>query len=555
MSPGRCARCAVHTGDRDARFCRSCGAVLSQPVVTSADRPAEADAGVTMRRQPLGPAARRLRRAAPAGVAAVVLIAVVAGIGGSPTSTTTAVDLHVDLHVDLPDPAEVVRPAGDRVMAGRPPEGGCAPPGCEAWSATAGFGPVLVHDGRVFHLDAGELVVWDATSGEELTRARSLVGAPVMQPWFTLVERPAGDLVVAAAAVGGGLEAWRADNLDLAWRLPAGGASDGVGHLLQASAASIVTVRPRLGGDDVGQGVEVVGHDPDSGAERWSAIGRPTDADGLIVVRPEDAAAVEQLLDPATGETVLTTPIGSYAGSSADRVAVDRGGVVEVLSWPGNGRVAEVVSQGDEQVRFVGGLVARGPSGWAATPEDWLGTVRLDAALTTEVVDPADGRRLASFDDRPATVVSAPGGSDVIIVEEHGAATTVTRVGPSFEQRWRSELPWESQRVLRVRTTAQGRVVVDTVGADGAVVYWRFDARTGLPVAEGGFGSTAPNPSGTVRFDDLSIRWEPDQTVVLGPAGLVRFAGDVEVLHPAEPLLVRDGDQLIAVDQARASAR
>ena len=550
MSLRRCTSCAVPVADRDARFCRSCGAVLASPQALGADRPGD-DRGAAGRRHPLGSRTRSLRRGGPASFAAVVLVGVVIGVVALPDSTATT----TDLHVDLPSPAEVEEHAHDREVGERPPERGCAPPGCESWSATVGFGPVLVHDGRVFHLDAGEFVVWDAASGEELTRTRSRVAGPVMQPRLTLIERPAGDLVVAAAAVGGGLEVWRVDELDLAWRLPADDGGGGAGRLLQATAVTIVTVRPRLEGDATAQGVEVVGHDPRSGTERWSAAGTPIDVDGLIVLQPEGTAGQEQLLDPVTGEPVLTTPLGAYLGSNADRVAVDRGAVVEVLSWPQSEQVAEVTAREDEQLRFVGGLLARGPTGWAATPEDWLGMFDVQSALTTEVIDPVDGRKLASFDGRPATVVAGPGGHDAIVVEEQGALTSISRVGPSFEQRWRSELAWDGQQVLRVRSTAPGMVVVDTIGPDGAVVYWRFDARTGLPVAEGGFGATAANPRGTGRFGELSIRWEPDQTVVVGAAGLVRFASDVEVVHPGDPLLVRDDDRLIAVDDAPAAAR
>ena len=544
MSPQRCTSCAARPRDRDARFCSACGALLSQPAAVLADRDG---GGCAESERPRGAAARGRHRWGPAGLAAVVLIAVAAGIGAmlEPSDTTA------DPHVDLPDAAEVEQRVVDRVAAVRAPRGGCSPQGCAAWTATAGFGPVLVHAGRVFHLDAGELVVWDAGTGEQLTRTRSLVAAPVMQPQLTPIEHPAGALVVAAAGVGGGLEVWRADDLELAWRLPDAGDGRGAGRLLQATAASIVTVRPRLDVDGDARGVEVVGHDPVSGEERWSAAGSPTGADGLIVLRPEDGVGKEQLLDPATGEQVLVAPVGSYAGSSTDRVAVDRGRAVEVLSWPGSERVAKLAARGDEQVRFVGGLLTRGPSGWAATPEDWLGTIEVESGLTTEVIDPAHGRTLASFDERPAVVAAGPDGNGAIVVEEHGAVTSVSHVTSSFEQRWRSLVPWGAQRVLRVRTGAPGLVIVDTVGADGAVVYWRFDVRTGLPVAEGGFGATAPNPRGTGSFDGLSVRWEPDQTVVVGAAGLVRFASDVEVLHPGEPLLVRDGDRLIAVDEVR----
>ena len=550
MSPQRCTGCAAQLRDRDSRFCGVCGALLP-PSTPDADRPGGADRGVATWWQRHGARAHTLRRRGLVGLVAGVVLLVVAVVGGVSDVTTTP----AEQHVDLPAETEVADRAVDRVEAGRLSPGSCAPPGCVVWSVEAGFGPALVHDGRVFHLDAGELVVWDAASGEQLARTRSLVAGPVAQPWLMPIEHPAGDLVVAAASVGGGLEVWHADELELAWRLPTeeGG---GAGELLQATATSVVVVRPRLDGDGHPAGLEVVGHDPVSGAERWSAAGTPTAADGLIVLRPEEGVGQELLLDPATGEQVLATPIGSYAGSSTDRVAVEGGGAVEVLSWPDGERVATLAARDDdEQVRFVSGLVARGPSGWAATPEDWLGMVTVESGLTTEVIDPAHGRSVASFGDRPAVVGAGPDGDDAIVVEEHGDLTSVSRVTPSFERRWRSEVPWGSKRVLRVRSATPGLVVVDTVGADGAVVYWRFDARNGLPVADGGFGDTAPDLSGTGRFEDLSIRWEADQTVVVGPAGLARFTPDVEVLHPGDPLLVRDDGRIIAVDAARAGSR
>ncbi len=427
------------------------------------------------------------------------------------------------------------------------PEARCRPDGCQRWSAPAGPGPVLVDDGRILHLDAGELLAFDAEDGDGTVVGPSDV-AVGEATGLLLVERADNDLLLVHD--GARVEAWDLAEGQRAWISDDHGPDERFGGVVRADADVVIVVEVRQLGEGPEQ--QVVAYDTATGEQRWSHDGVALDAAGPIVIEEPADGTLELgevvLIDAASGEDRATIDPDQYRGGTDDRVALVQDGRVAWRSWPDLDEVADL-GPADDGSRIVNGHLVAGAGG-----DGTNGPVGDVVDQVSEVADPADGSLVVSYDE-PVTVGQRAGGTGGVVVERDGSSLTVTAVDTDWQERWRSAVAWEpsDDEPLRVMPTL-GTVTVAFGGGDlrfgdTSGRHWRFDWRTGLPGREGQFGRFVGDDEATGIFGDLTVRATAGQFALAGPDGEVTFGASAELLHASDPLLVRDDGRLIAVDE------
>ena len=543
--------------DAAGRFCPTCGAHL-------AEVPAEAP-GAYRGHEDVAAAQSEAMRAAGRGpkliALAVLLIGGLALLGswagwfpdrtqdaaGSDVELPTAGDLDDGQGEPADDPhdPETAEDPDAAVDDDAEPESRCRPDGCERWSVPAGPGPVLVDDGRIFHLDAGELLQFDAENGDVTSFGPSDV--PVGEATEMLfVERAEGDRLLVHA--GARVEAWDLAEGQRAWISDGHGSGGAHGGVVRVDEDVVVVVEVD-GPEDPDR--KVAAYDTATGEQRWSHDGVVLGAAGPIVVEEPTDGTLESgevvLIDAASGEVRVTIERDQYRGGTDEHVALVQDERVEWRSWPALDGGTDL-GPADETPPIVNGhLVSGAGDGGMSAPAG----IAVDQV--NEVVDPSDGGLVASYDE-PVAVGQRPGGAGVV-AQRDGSTVTVTAVDANWQELWRSQVVWEptGEQPLWVMPTP-GAVTVAGGGAESSNERWRFDWRTGLPVREGAFGELILDDEATGTFGDLTVRATAEQVTLTGPDGEVTFGASAGILHASDPLLVRDDGHLIVVEESLVSS-
>ena len=580
MATDSCSACGEARAS-GARFCPCCGAALASsdrwsPPRTATSEPS-ADHDATSPEPAPAIRAPTVRRSLPVAGAAVALLLAV--------GTAVVVADPWDERPEHDGDGEVVLP--DRVMSGGTSPGeagaaapdadgsdasadalgvpaGCEPSGCDRWRSAQPDGHTIVADGRVFHLGGGALVAIDE-AGELVAEAETAVSGRSPGGLLALDE-PHDDLLLAVG--DGRLEVRDRDDLAVRWSLDVRDASlanisrnDDVLVVIGAHGAPIDdptgdgSADPGSGADDAGPRLDppedgtddglrgrrsrpvASGFDVRTGERRWQRSGLPFSTDGVVALASTQGNEL-RLLDPRDGEDLLHLAGRRYLGSSPDRIAVHDGAeTVDLLAWPSLDTVRRLAVDPAATQRLLGGLLV------VEHPADEDGT-----SGDIEVVDPADGRVLDRFERPDVAVRAAPDGDGVIVLEPMGEQVRLRHLDREWQQRWSSEVRFDAPPDARVTAVRgpRGQIGVGVVLDGGRIdIGVLVDDRTGLPVIddEAGVGTVA----GT--FDGLLVHRSPDATELRGPGGGVRFPGPVDLLHPSDPLLVRDGQDLVAIDE------
>ena len=573
--------------------------VTPPPDPSAVDRPTTAPARAS--------AARRLLPLA--GVAAALLLtlgtaAMVTGPWDEPSSQD------VDGEVVLPGRATASDTAPGEAGAAAPDAdasddaaaapAGCEPAGCDRWRSSQPEGHTIVTDGRVFHLGGGAIEAID-DAGEVVAEAETAITG--RSPGGLLpLDGPHDDLLVAVGDRR--LEVRGRDDLAVRWSLDVRDASlanvshngdvlvvigahgsPAAGSASEAGAATAgdpdpngpvdpdgpseldgpvdpdassdpdvpvdpdadAAAGPRLeppedGTDDGLRGRRsrpvVSGFDVRTGERRWQRAGLPFSTEGVVALSSAQGTELT-LLDPRDGEDLLRLAGRRYLGSSDDRIAIHdvADATVDLRAWPSLDTVGRVEVDPAATPRLVGGLLV------IDHPVDGGGS-----AGDIEVVDPTGGQVLDRFDGPDVAVRAAPGGDGVIVLEPSDDRVRLRHLDRQWQVRWSSEVRFEMPADARLTAVRgpRGQIGVGVVLDGGRIdVGVLVDDRTGLPVIDddAGIGDVA----GT--FGDLLVHRSSDATELRGAHGVVRFRGPVDLLHPSEPLLVRDGQDLVAVDE------
>lgn len=448
--------------------------------------------------------------------------------------------------VDLPAVDELE----DQLTAAAVPDGDCEPDGCARWRTEAGSGDTLVVGDRILHHAGTELSVFDAASGDRLARAETQLSAGSVQPQLA---GPGEDGQGPGVILGGlaGTEVRDVADGALRWAV-----EDAQGPMPPVVHDDVVLVADEVA-DEAPPGWRIRALALADGEERFTvddAWGGPHA--GIVVQREEEDEL--RLIDAATGEVGLAIEPQEFHGAADGRVGLMIEGELTVLTWPDLEELGRFPDDPQAPVRFVGGLVvdAHPPEEDAPAGEDGLASIEaappMDpfGAAPRDVIDPVSGEVLAELDGGQP-LGSAPDGDGVLVLDDQGSSVVVSQRDTSWSLQWRTELAFErpEDAVLQIVGAADGQFAVATVVEGEIVQRLPFRARGGVPALPPDLGGEVSDPTVAVAMDDLTMVRSPDVTELRGSAGAVRFGGPADLVHPADPLLVRVDGDLVAVDE------
>ena len=559
MTARRCPACSGTVRDAAGRFCPTCGSSLPE-------LPSEVP-GAHRGHEDVAAAQSEAMHAAGRGPKLIALAVLVLGglallgswAGWFPDQSQDA----AGDGVELPDADDLDEDDGEDQQAGDPDdlaapddatpdddeaEPRCRPDGCERWAIPAGPGPALVDDGRILHLDAGELLGIDAADGAVTPFGPSEL--PVGEATgLLLVERSDGDLLLVHD--GEQVEVWELTEGGRVWHTEGDDVDERAGGVVCADDDVVVVVEVEHLEDDPQR--EVVAYDTATGEPRWSHDGVVLGAAGPIVIQAPDDATPDSdevvLVDATSGEVEASVEPGEYRGGTDDRVALEQDGRVVWRSWPDLDEVADLGPAGETPPIVNGHLVSGSGTDGMSAPAG-VAVEQID-----EVVDPSDGGLVASYDE-PVAVGQRPDADGGVVAQRDGSTVTVTAVDADWQERWRAEVarePTDEQPVWVVPTL--GSATVASGGGDTTDEHWQFDWRTGLPLRTGEFGQLVGHAEVSGTVGGLELHATSEQVTLAGPDGEIAFDdASAEILHASDPLLVRVDHHLIAVDETLVSS-
>ena len=442
----------------------------------------------------------------------------------------------------LTDPS--LRPAGDasvevrglgevagRLRAADPVR--CIPESCERWRASTGSGPIVVADRLVVHVGERTITARDVADGRVAWRRERAVATTSDEPHLTAMVRDTTLLVISPRH--GVLDAYDLHDGRPRWRRD-GGASRRLLAVADVDGALLVARD-----DPSGAGVTVLRLEDETGdtawahdatwlaapdGDQWSGAERePT----LVVDEDSDGFAALTALDPRTGEVRWRREGPAAADVVAGHVVLVRGDgdgseVLDLVT--GETLLAEPTTQGaGVRVLDATWALVNGPS-----PSLW------DLSRSRPVDVPTG--------DLIGAVATADG---VVVATRRPEAVEVAAFDTDGALAW-SRLSEGDTVDLVWALTTRGDDTVQLAGRGvAASTVLRLDAATGRPV---------DGPDG-LRRDPVVVHDEGDRWIVAHRGGtfvgsgrrVIALDARVDLVHPRGPLLVRAGDELLALDE------